>query len=554
MFVRFLCLAILVAGLGTPAVAQERSGNPVSLGLSEAIATALARNPALAIERLRVDAALAATEAERGTREPVLNVSQAALRRDNLIASRFYPTGLYIDEENVTRVSLESKTGIGGIVTAGVDYRQLFSTSNIQTLSPQYSANLVFGVSQPLLRDFGVDAAESRIRLADERARVAEQVLVQSAARLISETEQEYWRWTFARQQADVARRSRDAATRLVTEADTLFGAGRIPPATVLQARAALAEREERAIGAASHVDTVEDRLKLLLRMDLTSALTNADRLAVQTAVPDAAAPTFVPASQRQQPGQPRPAMPIDAAASIASALQRRPELIALARERNQRQIELGMARNLMLPRLDLNAQYTRSGMAGLPSRVCVDPTAIECVPAGSDVADSVFASLTSPSDAFSSLIASTPFDGWSAELRLQVPLGMREARARRTEAQLKLAESELRLSAARDEVVKDVRDALRQAATARAKYDAARQIVAYARSQFNSARTQLDAGLASSYDVVRVQDEMDRASLTELEAHMELNIALARVRLADMTVLDDYPLAGAPRGAAGTK
>jgi outer membrane protein TolC len=169
-------------------------------------------------------------------------------------------------------------------------------------------------------------------------------------------------------------------------------------------------------------------------------------------------------------------------------------------------------------------------------------------------VADSVFASLTSPSDAFSSLIASTPFDGWSAELRLQVPLGMREARARRTEAQLKLAESELRLSAARDEVVKDVRDALRQAATARAKYDAARQIVAYARSQFNSARTQLDAGLASSYDVVRVQDEMDRASLTELEAHMELNIALARVRLADMTVLDDYPLAGAPRGAAGTK
>ena len=534
MFVRSCCVAILVAAGAAPALAQEQPAS-VSLALPDAIARALARNPVLAIERLRVDAAAAAVRAERGTFDPLLNVSQASFRRDNIVASRFYPTGLYVDSENATRVSVESKTRIGGNVTLGIDYRKLDSTSNIQTLSPQYSANLVFGLTQPLLRDFGIDTAKTKINLAAERARVAEQTYIRAATQLISQTEEEYWRWTFAREQIDVTRRSRDAAARLVTEADTLFGAGRIPRVNVLQARAALAQREKDAIGAASGADSVEDRLKLLLRIDLNSSLT--------------AAPTIVSAAQRPA----ATAAPIDPVTSVASALRRRPELIALDREREQRQIELDLARNQVLPRLDINAQYMRSGMAGIPNTVCVDPTAPDCIQAGSGVPDSIFAAMINPRDAFSSLFGRQLFDGWTAELRLQVPIFMREARARRTEAELKLAEAELRLEAAREEVVKDVREAVRQAATARARYDAARQAASFARSQFSTARTQFDAGLASTYDVVRVQDEMDRATLGELEAEMELNIALARVRLADMTVLDQYPVTGAAR-STGTK
>jgi outer membrane protein TolC len=75
-----------------------------------------------------------------------------------------------------------------------------------------------------------------------------------------------------------------------------------------------------------------------------------------------------------------------------------------------------------------------------------------------------------------------------------------------------------------------------------------------FARTQFTTARTQFDAGLSSTFDVVRSQDDLDRAALNELKAQTELNIALSRVRLADMTVLDDYPLAVTPRAAAGTK
>ena len=561
MLVRFLSVAILLAiAPATRAFAQDQPAATPALkldlqtlaggrmSLSDSIAIALSRNPGLALERMRADAAVAGMRAERGNMEPVLNVSQASYRRDNIVASRFYPTGLYVDSEDATRVSVESKTFLGGTVQAGIDYRKLTSTSNIQTLSPQYSANLVFGVSQPLLRDFGYKKALSAIRLSEQRALVARQSFVQAAAHLITQTEEEYWRWSFAREQADVTRRSRDAAARLLTQADTLFGAGRTAPSTVQQARAALAERQEDAIAAAADADTAEDRLKVLLRVDFAAPLTPTDTIARSIAAEPS--PAVVPVSTRIS----RPAAPVDPAASLASALSRRPELIALEREREQREIELSIAKNQLLPRLDLTAQYTRSGMAGTPSTVCVDPTALECVPAGTGVENSIFAALLGPRDALDSLFTRNPFDGWTAELRLQVPLGMRTAKARRTEAELKLAQSRLQLEAARDEIARDVREAVRQAATAQARLDAARQVATFARTQFTTARTQLDAGVASTFDVVRSQDDLDRAVLNELKAQIELNIARARVRLADMTVLDNQSIAAPSRAAAGTK
>jgi outer membrane protein len=565
MFVRLYCVAILLfAGGVTSALAQDTAAatppaapglvptsGSVILGLPDAIATALARNPSLAVERMRVDAANADIRAERGAlMEPLLNISEAAYRRDNVIASRFYPTGLYIDSETATRISVESKTLLGGTVTAGIDYRQLTSNSNIQTLSPQYSANLVFGVQQPLLRDFGYDAAMTKIRLSTARAQVAEQSLIQTAARLISQTEEEYWRWAYAREQAGVMRRSRDAAAGLLTQADTLFGAGKVAPVSVQQARAVLAQREEGVIGATADTESVADRLKLLLQIDLSAELTGSGTLSGATAVAAPATPAMVPAAAITMPA---PAA-INQAASVASALRRRPELIGLEREKEQREIELSLAKNQLLPRLDINAQYMRTGMAGLPNTVCVDPTVIECVAAGIGVPDSIFATMIGPRDALNQLLQRQPFDGWSAELRLQVPLGMRAARARRTEAELKLAESQVRLTAARDEVMRDVREAVRQATTAQARFEAAQQAATFARTQFTTARTQFDAGLVSTYDVVRMQDELDRATLNELRAQMELNIALGKVRLADMTVLDNHPLALSPRAAAGTK
>ena len=541
MLARCIGLAVLLAaGPPTSAFAQG-APSPVSLSLQEAVDIALARNPALSVERIRSEAAQTEVVSESGRFDPVLKASFGANHRDNIIASRFYPTGLYVDLERLARFTVESKTKIGSTLTVGFDLRRLESTSNIQTLDPQFSTNLVFGFTQPLLRDFGSDANTSRIRIAAGRAATAHHVLVQHVAHLIRETEEDYWRWAFAREQADLRQRSLETATRLVAQVETLFGAGKVARTSVSGARAALAQRKEDAIIAVSEAATAEDRLKLRLQVDLTATLRATDSITAVDMPASSASPAsglaIVPASLTAT----AQAAQIDHAASLESALRRRPELLMLKRELEQREIELRLAGNQVQPRLDLNAQYMRSGMAGLPSVVCVDPTAVVCVPAGSDVQESIFADKTSPSDAFNSLFSRSPFDGWSAELRLEVPIQNRTAKAQRAGATLRLTEGQVRLQAARDEIVLEVRNAVRQADAARARIEAAREAVSATDSQFTATRTQFNAGLASSYEVLRVQDELDRARVTELRALMDLNIAVSGLRLADMTLLDHY-------------
>ena len=540
MLARCIGLAVLLAAGPPNSAFAQGAPSPVALSLQEAVDIALARNPALSVERIRSEAAQTEVVSESGRFDPVLKTSFGVNHRDNIIASRFYPTGLYVDVERLARFTVESKTKIGSTLTVGFDLRRLESTSNIQTLDPQYSTNLVFGLTQPLLRDFGSDANTSRIRVAAVRAATAHHVLVQHVAHLIRETEQDYWRWAFAREQADLRQRSLETATRLVAQVETLFGAGKVARTSVSGARAALAQRKEDAIVAVSEAATAEDRLKLRLQVDLAATLRATDSITAADMPASSTLPSgvaIVPASLTTM----AQAAPIDHVASLESALRRRPELLVLKRELEQREIELRLAGNQVQPRLDLNAQYMRSGMAGLPSVVCVDPTAVVCVPAGSDVQETIFAGKTSPSDALNSLFSRSPFDGWSAELRLELPIQNRTAKALRAGATLRQTEAQVRLQAARDEIVLEVRNAVRQADAARARIEAAREAVTATDSQFTATRTQFSAGLASSYEVLRVQDELDRAKVTELRALMDLNIAVTGLRLADMTILDHY-------------
>ena len=62
--------------------------------------------------------------------------------------------------------------------------------------------------------------------------------------------------------------------------------------------------------------------------------------------------------------------------------------------------------------------------------------------------------------------------------------------------------------------------------------------------------RQQLEAGLVSSYDVLKAFDEVDKASTTELQAMMDFNVSLSKLRLAEASGFQRYnvELAEAPR------
>ena len=521
-------IALPPASIRTEEISLQRAAASGTLNLTvqEAVRLAMENNPALKVEKIRVEQARSRIEQQRGEFNPLFNSGGSFSRKDNIVASRFYPTGLYVDDQKTGNLGVEKRMRTGGRVSFSINYADLRSSSNTQTLSPQYSTSAVLSINQALLRDFGRSTVETRLRVAEKGAAIAENNLFSRISQMIQRVEEAYWNLTFLLKDLEGKQRSLESAREFLTQNENLLRAGRVAQIAVTQARAAVAERERDVITSQSSAEQFEDRLKSLLWLEFSST----------HIVP-------IEDSEPQPPG-------LDAERSLESALQRRPEILALQRELESREIELKFAGNQKRPRLDLNAQYSLAGLSGKPNPTCIDPTSALCIPVGSNVGDSILAGKTGVRDAFNSLFSANPFDSWLVELKLQIPLGNETARAQYTEATLRQLETNANLLAMRDQVTMELRAAVREAQAAQKRIDASREAVIYVEAQLQDMRQQLDAGIVSSYDVLKAFDEVDRARTTELQAMMDLNVAYSRVRLAEASAFQKYgiEMAQAPR------
>ena len=488
---------------------------PLTLG--RAIELALERNPALTVEKIRLEQAREKILEEKGNYDPLFNLRNSIGRRDNVVASRFYPTGLYVDDEQGYGVGLEAKTYTGGRFNLGVDYKKLRSSSNTQTLSPQYSATFALTFTHALLRDFGLDVNMTRIRVAEKGENIAEYTLSQRISQLIQQVEEVYWSLIFLRQDLDLKRKSLGLAQGLLRRNEELLRAGRVAAVSVLEARAGVAAREEGVITAESEVKKFEDRLKLLLHVDLGKVnLTLLDKPGLEAVI-------------------------LDPERSLELGLKQRPEIQALQKEAEQREIEQKFAANQTFPRLDFTVQYGMSGLSGRPNKTLVNPSNPLLGAAGDSVTGSIFEGETHAKDAFDRFFTHNPFDNWSVELKLQIPLWNRTAKAQLSGANLRLAETQTRLRALRDQIQTEVRDTIRETLTARKRIEASRETVKFLEDQLEGTRKKFEAGLSTAYDILQVLDDLDKARTNENKAVMDYSVGQSKVRLAEASVLDKY-------------
>jgi outer membrane protein TolC len=490
----------------------------LALTLNGAVELALERNPNLVVEKIRVEQARGKIEEEKGNYDPVFNLRGSLSRKDNVVASRFYPTGLYVDSERTQGLGLQSRFYTGARFGIDLDFKRLASTSNTQTLSPQYAAIFAFTFLQPLLRDFGWGVNTTRLRVAQLGEPIAERTLAQKTGQLVQQVEEGYWSLLYLRQDLEVRKNSVFIAQELLRRSEDLFRAGRIAAVSVLEARSGMAAREEALIVAEREYNKFEDRLKLLLNLD--PGKTNVSLLDRPNKEPVA----------------------LNSAKSVELALKQRPEIQALQLELEQRELEQKFATNQTLPRLDFTVQYGMNGISGRPNKTCQNPLGPgECVEAGAQVNGSIFAGETRPKDAFDKFFTHSPFDNWSVELKLQIPLWNRTANAQLSEANLKLNESKVRLRAARDQIETEVRDAVREVISAKRRMDAALETIKFVEDQLDGSRKKFEAGLGSSYEVLQVVDDLEKARSNENRAVLDYNVGQSKLRLAESTVLAHF-------------
>jgi outer membrane protein TolC len=358
--------------------------------------------------------------------------------------------------------------------------------------NPSWTGGLALTLTQPLLRNAGIDVTKTFIRVAQNNAIVEEHVFRDRVLTVLATVEQTYWEVVFANENLKVAEAALKAAQELLASNRAKAKAGIMSIVDVLQAEAAVASRVEQVLVADKTIRDQEDQLRRLLnpaeedlRQDLR--LTPLDQPVV----------TLEPISLQE---------------AIDTAIEQRPEIVQAKKNMETSDLNTKFAKNQILPTLSFQGTM---GMAGL----------------GSNYSNSV-------NNNFSG-----DFYNYGAGLVLSYPLGNRSAWSTYNKRQLEEKNAEASLVSVRQQIIVGVREAVRRVQTDFKRIESTRSARIMAEKQLQAEQERLKVGLSTTRFVLDFQRDLATAQGNELRATVDYNKSLSNFARHKATTLDRYNL-----------
>jgi cobalt-zinc-cadmium efflux system outer membrane protein len=203
------------------------------------------------------------------------------------------------------------------------------------------------GVEVPLLRDGPIDRRRANIGRSESGQKIADSMIEQRRIDLARAAALTYWDWTAARARAKVYKKLLQVADERDRQIAERVKKGDLPQFDRTDNQRAVLQRQAQLLSAERAVKSAEFALGLFYRdqngrpIDV-SGLRSLDRIPL---------PLFVTHSSVDQP--------------VQEALDSRPEFKAIAGQREQNELELRLARNQFLPRLDLRVYSAKDYGSG---------------------------------------------------------------------------------------------------------------------------------------------------------------------------------------------
>jgi outer membrane protein TolC len=457
------------------------AGEPVELNIAEVRAAALANNLDMRVELLRPEIAQQSVNEELARFEAAF-VGAARHQRQESVS----PTGLganageFQSYDAGVRVPLRT----GGTALFGPTLAR--SKTGDSSGDPRYDAGLRFSMSQPLLRNAGVDTNTYFIRAARYEKQAVDARTKLEAIRILANADRAYWLLYDARGELDVRQRQLELAQRQVNEARQRVAAGELPGIEVTRAESGLASRLEDIIVAETLVRRTErDLRRIMNRPDL----------------PVDGEATITPTTRPQPVG-----LDLDAGALADYAVENRMEMLELELRLILDESTIDLERNHALPLFTLDYSYSLVG-AG-----------------------------RSPGAAFE--LNHNNAENWSIAVAAEIPIGNQAAKSRVRRAVLervqRLATRDMRRLAIRQEVY----DAVDQVTQNWQRILAARNEATLAGRTYEAERRQFEFGRRTSTDVLDAADRLALAQSREIHALSDYQIAQVDVAFATGTLL----------------
>jgi outer membrane protein TolC len=340
----------------------------VGLSLQDAIGMALMKNPNLAVSASNskiagfqvveakgaFDLRLQVQPVSSFSVQPPLNLFDAGPGEGGKYLNQNPPPkylytpgpGNVIQHQYSLTYGLGGQTENGTQYTAGIDQTRTYNNTLFNEFNPYYLASLNLSVTQPLLRNFGMNAAKRQYKLSIVNADSSSAQSLVEASNTISQVENAYWNLVSAWRNVAIQEEALKDAVAQQKSTVRLARRGAAAPIDATESSTQVAAFQDNVFSALQTVSELQNQLKGLVVTDAGDPIWMANLVPTSSASQLPLAPTLE--------------------SIVGVALKNRPEVRQAVDKYQEAQIDLAFAKNQALP--DANAQitYMSNGFAGL--------------------------------------------------------------------------------------------------------------------------------------------------------------------------------------------
>ncbi|MEO1716682.1 MAG: TolC family protein [Planctomycetota bacterium] len=469
-------------------VSQDLLGDAqvaVRIGLERAIRSAAERNLSLQFQRLNPGISEAQVVQALAAFDWTFFVNGQYQYLDQpRTSTTFFGAATNTLQQNDISTGLRKATTTGGTVQLDTTWTWAQNETPGLDVFPDPANTVTVGaqLTQPLLRGAGSDVARASVRLAANNERNSVQALKSSLITTLLQTEQAYWNLQLANESLRVQQRllRRGEGVR-----DIIVNRGELDAtqAEIADARAEVESRRAAVIRAERSLRAASDQLKVLMN---DPELTIGSELLLL-------------------PGDRAVDEPIrfSLADALTTAYAERPEIAQAVLSLDSTGIRRQVARNGILPRLDLNLEARYSALAGRPN----------------DAYDDVF---------------DGSFVDYLVGIAFEQPIGNRAANAALREAQLEQMQAITSYQNTIQQVTLEVKNALRDVVTGYQLIEQTRTARVAAAENLRALRVQIET--TGGYTAFNLDQWLNRqtllaaAELEEADSLISYNIAVAQL------------------------
>jgi outer membrane protein len=524
--------------VNSPRVDQLIKNGELRISLQDAISLALENNLDISVQRYTPwlsDLDLLRTKAGLGTAagsfDPRLTSTLSVQRSSNPINNPIL-AGTTVALSAITNNTAQANMSLSQGFHTGTSYAITWNNNRQSTTSPgaivnpSLSSTLILGFSQPLLNGFGFTPNMRFIRIARNNKRIADLTFMNQLIITVSSVQSMYWDLVFAREDVKVKLRSVELAEKLYNDNKRQVEIGTLAPIEVVRAESEVARTRQDLIVA----QTFLLQEQTLLKNALTKNLMDPTLQQIE----------IIPTDSITKP----PTIEtINLADAVKEAWEKRPDIRQAKVDLESKNITVKATRNALLPTLNLNGQYSGTGLGGNTKSTVTTPTGT-FTSTGVPIVDAagnpvlVAGVPTFAGRANSTSTTSTIFGGYGdaldtmrhfnfptygVSLNLTIPILNRAAQADNAQAILLERQAEASLKRLENSVVVEVRNAQIALEQNRARVEAAQKSRELADRTLDAEQKKYQLGASTIFFVIQAQRDLAAAQSTEVSALVSL-------------------------------